>query len=248
MAICNAVPSQPNPSQIYQTPTAFFIQAARDMDPTPSYPVPHASMLETMQAVNSTSLTLTRARTPTLSVTSLSSPMEGQPSTGELKSLMRSQGNSPVAQTNLSSSYQPITNPSGALRADEAQCTLFPTSSEMGFLLSQLPAKELFLVGNTPSSDTEIDVLSPCAGDQLVAAPHTQGMPNDKFVDNILVLFPTGQLSMPPGSGQTGLMDVDSSHMQLNLLTEGQKVEEKEISHFMPSSQNHSLPGSWDSA
>ena len=124
MAICNTVPSQPNPSQIYQTPTASFIQAARDMDPTPSYPVPHGSMLEAMQAVNSTSPTFTRACTLTPSVTSLSSPIEGQPSTGELKSLMGSQGNSPDKPIILLSTNQSLTPPSGAL---------FPTSSEMGF-------------------------------------------------------------------------------------------------------------------
>ena len=89
-AIHNAVPLQHDPSQIYQTPTASFIQVASDMDPTPSSPVPHASMLEAMQTVNTTSPMFTRAHTMTPSVTSLSSPMEGQPSTGKLTSPMGS--------------------------------------------------------------------------------------------------------------------------------------------------------------
>ena len=81
-AIHNAVPSQPDPSQVIHMPSASFIQAVRAADPTPSYPMPHASLVEAMQAVDTTSPTFTRARTPTPSVTSLSSPMEGHPSTG----------------------------------------------------------------------------------------------------------------------------------------------------------------------
>ena len=85
-------------------------------------------------------------------------------------------------------------------------------------------------------------MLSPHAGVRSAVVPHTRGTPSDSNGDNTLVLFPAGRLSTPPGSGQTGLMEIDSLHQQTNLLTEGQRRAESEIRAFMPHSQISSLP------
>ena len=242
-AIHNAVPSQPNPSQVIHTPTASFIQAVRAADPTPSYPMPHASLVEAMQAVDTTSPTFTRARTPTPSVTSLSSPMEGQPSAGAITSSTGPRGDSPDKPIVLSSTHTSLTSLSGPGRAEEARRALFPTSSEAFPPLSQIPPKGLFLSGTTPSSSgMGIDALSPRAGDRSVGDPQTQGTSQDPNFDSTLVLFPAGKLPSPLGSGQTGPMEIDSLHVRTNLLTEGQKRAESEIRAFMPTSRFSSLP------
>ena len=242
-AIHNAVPSQPNPSQVIHTPTASFIQAVRAADPTPSYPMPHASLVEAMQAVDTTSPTFTRARTPTPSVTSLSSPMEGQPSAGAITSSTGPRGDSPDKPIVLSSTHTSLTSLSGPGRAEEARHALFPTSSEAFPPLSQIPPKGLFLSGTTPSSSgMGIDALSPRAGDRSVGDPQTQGTSQDPNFDSTLVLFPAGKLPSPLGSGQTGPMEIDSLHVRTNLLTEGQKRAESEIRAFMPTSRFSSLP------
>ena len=242
-AIRDAVPSQPDPSQVFHSPSSSFVQAVREADPTPSYPIPHASLLDAMRAVDTTSPTFTRARTPTPSVTSLSSPTEGQTSGGHITSSTRPRGDSPDKPIVLSSTTTSLTPLSGPERAEEARRALFPTASEDFPPLSQLPARGLFLSGNTPSSsDMRIDTLSPHAGVRSVVDPHTRGTPSDSNGDNTLVLFPAGRLSTPPGSGQTGLMEIDSLHQQTNLLTEGQRRAESEIRAFMPHSQISSLP------
>ena len=242
-AIRNTVPSQPDPSQVIHTPSASFIQAVRAADPTPSYPMPHASLVEAMQAVDTTSPTFTRARTPTPSVTSLSSPMEGQPSAGNITSSTGPRGDSPDKPIVLSSTNTSLTSLSGPGRAEEARRALFPTSSETFPPLSQIPPRGLFLSGNTPSSSgTGIDALSPRAGNRSVVDPQTRGASNDPNFDSTLVLFPAGKLPSPLGSGQTGPMEIDSIHVHTNLLTEGQKRAESEIRAFMPTSRFSSLP------
>ena len=214
-AIHNAVPSQPDPSQVIHTPSASFIQAVRAADPTPSYPMPHASLVEAMQAVDTTSPTFTRARTPTPSVTSLSSPMEGQPSAGNITSSTGPRGDSPDKPIVLSSNNTSLTSLSGPGRAEEARRALFPTSSETFPPLSQIPPRGLFLSGNMPSSsDVGIDALSPHAGDRSVVDPITRGASNDPNFDSTLVLFPAGRLPSPLGSGQTGPMEIDSIHVR----------------------------------
>ena len=168
-AIRDAIPSQPDPSQVIHTPSASFIQAVRAADPTPSYPLPHASLVEAMQVVDTTSPMFTRARTPTPSITSLSSPMEGQPSTGIITTLTGPRGDSPDKPIVLSSTTNSLTSLSGPGRAEEAHRALFPTSSEVFPPLSQIPPRGLFLSGNTPSSsDMRFDALSPHAGNRLV--------------------------------------------------------------------------------
>ena len=242
-AIHNAVPSQPDPSQVIHTPSASFIQAVRAADPTPSYPMPHASLVEAMQAVDTTSPTFTRARTPTPSVTSLSSPMEGQPSAGNITSSTGPRGDSPDKPIVLSSTDTSLTSLSGPRRAEDARRALFPTSSEAFPPLSQIPPRGLFLSGNTPSSSgTGINALTPQAGVRSVVNPHTRGASNDPNFDSTLVLFPAGKLPSPLGSGQTGPMEIDSIHVHTNLLTEGQKRAESEIRAFMPTSRFPSLP------
>ena len=129
-AIHDAVPSQPDPSQVIFSPSSSFMQAARAADPTPSYPVPHASLLEAMQAVDTTSPTFTRARTPTPSVTSLSSPTEGQTSGGHITSSTGPCGDSPDKPIVLSSTTTSLTSISGLERAEEARRALFPTALE----------------------------------------------------------------------------------------------------------------------
>ena len=172
--IHNAVPSQPDPSQVIHTPSASFIQAVRAADPTPSYPMPHASLVEAMQTVDTMSPTFTRARTPTPSVTSLSSPTEGQPSAGIITTSTGPRGDSPDKPIVLSSTNTSLTSFSGPGRAEEARRALFPTSSEAFPPLSQIPPRGLFLSGNTPSSSgMGIDTLSPHAGDQSVMDPQT---------------------------------------------------------------------------
>ena len=242
-AIHNAVPSQPDPSQVIHTPSASFIQAVRAADPTPSYPMPHASLVEAMLAVDTTSPTFTRARTPTPSVTSLSSPMEGQPSAGNITSSTGPRGDSPDKPIVLSSDNTSLTSLSGPGRAEEARRAIFPTSSEAFPPLSQIPPRGLFLGGNTPlSSGMGIDALSPHAGDRSDVAPPTRGASNDPNFDSTLVLFPAGRLPSPLGSGQTGPMEIDSIHVRTNLLTEGQKRAESEIRAFMPTTRFSSLP------
>ena len=237
-AIRNAVPSQPDPSQVFHTPSALFLQAVHAADPTPSYPMPHASLVEAMQAVDTTSPTFTRARTPTPSITSLSSPMEGQPSTGNITTSTGPRGDSPDKPIVLSSTGTSLTSLSGPGRAEDARRALFPTSSEAFPPLSQIPPKGLFLSGNTPSSSgMGIDALSPHAGDQSVVEPQTRGASNDPNFDSTLVLFPAGRLPSPLGSGQTGPMEIDSLHVHTNLLTEGLKRAESEIRAFMPTSR-----------
>ena len=236
-AIHNAVPSQPDPSQVIHTPSASFIQAVRAADPTPSYPMPHASLVEAMQAVDTTSPTFTRARTPTPSVTSLSSPMEGQPSAGNITSSTGPRGDSPDKPIVLSSTNTSLTSLSGPGRAEEACRALFPTSSEAFPPLSLIPPRGLFLGGNTPStSGMGIDALSPHAGDQSGVDPQARGVSTDPNFDSTLVLFPAGKLPSPLGSGQTGPMEIDSLHVRTNLLTEGLKRAESEIRAFMPTS------------
>ena len=242
-AIHNAVPSQPDPSQVIHTPSASFIQAVRAADPTPSYPMPHASLVEAMQAVDTTSPTFTRARTPTPSVTSLSSPMEGQPSAGNITSSTGPRGDSPDKPIVLSSTNTSLTNLSGPGRAEEARRALFPTSSEAFPPLSQIPPRGLFLSGNTPtSSGMGTDALSPHAGVRSGVDLQTRGASNDPNFDSTLVLFPAGKLPSPLGSGQTGPIEIDSIHVRTNLLTEGQKRAESEIRAFMPTSRFSSLP------
>ena len=242
-AIHNAVPSQPDPSQVIHTPSASFIEAVRAADPTPSYPMPHASLVDAMRAVDTTSPTFTRARTPTPSVTSLSSPMEGQPSTGVITTSTGPRGDSPDKPIVLSSTHTSLTSLSGPGRAEEARRALFPTSSEAFPPLSQIPPKGLFLSGNTPSSSGRgIDTLSPPAGDRSVVEPQTRGASNDPNFDSTLVLFPAGKLPSPLGSGQTGPMEIDSMHVRTNLLTEGLRRAESEIRAFMPTTRFSSLP------
>lgn len=102
------------------------------------------------------------------------------------------------------------------------QCALFPTSSEDFPPLSQMPARELLLPGNTLTlSGMGINMLSPCADECVVVNPSTRGMLPDHLIDNKLVLFPAGRLSTPPGSNQMGLMEVNSIHIHTNLLMEG---------------------------
>ena len=237
-AIHNAVPSQPNPSQVFHTPSASFMQAVREVDPTPSYPMPHASLVEAMQAVDTTSPTFTRARTPTPSVTSLSSPMEAQASAGITTSSTGPRGDSPDKPIVLVSTDNSLTSHSGPGRAEEARRALFPTSSEDFPPLSQIPPRGLFLGGNTPSSSgMGIDVLSPQTGDRRVVEPQTRGASTDPNFDSTLVLFPAGKLPSPLGSGQTGPMEIDSLHVHTNLLMEGLKRAESEIRAFMPTSR-----------
>ena len=242
-AIHNAVPSQPDPSQVIHMPSALLIQAMHAADPTPSYPMPHASLVEAMQAVDTTSLMFTRARTPTPSVTSLSSPMEGQPSAGNITSLTGPHGDSPDKPIVLSSTSTSLTSLSGLGRVEDARRALFPTSPEAFLLLSQIPPRGLFLSGNTPSSSgMGIGALPPHAGDRLAVDPQMQGASTDSNFDSTLVLFPAGKLPSPLGSGQTGPMEIDSLHVRTNLLMEGLKRAESEIRAFMPASQIPSVP------
>ena len=237
-AIRNTVPSQPDPSQVLHTPSASFIQAVREADPTPSYPMPHTSLVEAMQAVDTTSPTFTRARTPTPSVTSLSSPMEVQASAGITTSSTGPRGDSPDKPIILVSMDNSLTSLSGPGRAEEARRALFPTSSEDFPPLSQIPPRGLFLGGNTPSSSgMGIDTLSPHAGDRPVVEPRTRGASVDFNFDSTLVLFPARKLPSPLGSGQTGPIEIDSLHVRTNLLMEGLKRAESKIRAFMPTSR-----------
>ena len=168
----SALINKPDPSQVIHTPSASLIQAMRAADPTPSYPMPHASLVEAMQAVDTTSPTFTRARTPTPSVTSLSSPMEGQPSAGNITSSTGPRGDSPDKPIVISSTGTSLTSLSGPGRAEEARRALFPTSSEDFPPLSQIPPGGLFLSRNTPSSSgMRIDTQSPHASDRSAVVP-----------------------------------------------------------------------------
>ena len=209
--------------------------------------MPHASLVEAMQAVDTTSPTFTRARTPTPSVTSLSSPMEGQPSAGNITSSTGPRGDSPDKPIVLSSTNTSLTSLAGPGRAEEARRALFPTLSEVFPPLSQIPPRGLFLGGNTPSSSgMGIDALSPRAGDRLGVEPQTRGASVDPNFDSTLVLFPAGKLPSPLGSGQTGPMEIDSLHVHTNLLTEGLKRAESEIRAFMPTSRIPPPPFTWE--